>query len=205
MNIIPTAKIETPKGVETFDVYSALLNSGRSIMLDGEITDQSASLVNAQLLYLSAVDPDEPITLYINSPGGSVSAGLSIYDLIQFISNPVQTVACGLAASMGSFLLSAGEPGRRFALPNATIMMHQIQAGLPQGNFRSNQNMMEFFSKQEKRLEQIYAGNCHKSAEEIHAFCGMDQYMNPDEAKEFGLIDAIISKQGDIPAHLNAK
>ena len=195
MNLVPNVIKKTSNGERAYDIFSRLLED-RVIMLDGQVTDESACLIVAQLLYLESIDDTQDITLYINSPGGSVSAGLAIHDTMNYIKPDVATIATGLAASMGSFLLTAGAKGKRFALPNTEIMIHQplISGGIG-GQQTDIQIRADNIAKTRERLERILAKNCNKSYEELHAACERDNFMQSEEALEFGLIDEILTKR----------
>ncbi len=204
MNYVPTVKIKTADGTEMSDIFSALLRQGNIIMVHGPVTDDLAATVNAQLLYLSAKDPQADICMYINSPGGSVSAGLSIYDTMNFIPNDVVTLATGMAASMASFLLSGGTKGKRYALPNAEIMIHQVRQTLGQDMTMTTDDILrnaEHSKKLEERMLKIYAENTGKDLEQIKNDTRFDNYMTPDEAKDYGLIDRVIVKQSEMAAN----
>jgi ATP-dependent Clp protease protease subunit len=183
----------TNRGERSYDIYSRLLKD-RIIFLGEEVNDVIANLIVAQLLFLDAEDPDKDISLYINSPGGVVSAGLAIYDTMQFIKSDVSTICIGLAASMGSFLLAGGAKGKRFALPNAEIMIHQPSGGA-RGQATDVQIHAEQIIKSKKRLNEMLAENTGKSYEEIVRDCERDNFMTAEEAKAYGLIDAVITKQ----------
>ncbi len=191
--LVPTV-IETTGRVErAFDIYSRLLKE-RIVFLTGEVNDEVASLICAQLLFLEAENPDKEISFYINSPGGVVTAGLAILDTMNYIKCPVSTVCIGQACSMGSILLACGEKGRRFALPNARVMIHQ-----PSGGFQGQATDMEIHVKEilaiKKRLNEIFVKQTGKSLKEIEAAMERDNFMTAEEAKEFGLIDAVIEKK----------
>ena len=193
MSLVPYVVEQTSRGERSYDIFSRLLND-RIIMLSEEVNDTTASLIVAQLLYLEAQDPDKDIQFYINSPGGSVTAGLAIYDTMQYIKPDVSTICVGLAASMGAFLLSSGAKGKRIALPNAEIMIHQPSRG-SQGQCTDIQIQAEQILKIKKRLNKILAGNTGKSVETIEADGGRDHFMTAEEAKEYGLIDQVIYKR----------
>ena len=176
-----------------YDLFSRLLKD-RIILLTGEVDDQMAALVVAQLLYLEAQDPDKDIQMYINSPGGSVTAGMAIYDTMQYIKCDVSTICVGLAASMGAFLLSAGTKGKRIALPNAEIMIHQPSAGT-QGQITDMAIHLKRLETIKKRMNQIMADNTGHTLEEMTAACERDNFMTAQEAKDFGLIDKVIYKR----------
>lgn len=195
MALVPYVIEQTNHGERSYDIFSRLLND-RIIMLTGQIDDALASVVIAQLLYLEGQDPEKDIDLYINSPGGSVSAGLAIYDTMQYIKCDVSTICVGLAASMGSFLLSSGAKGKRFALPNSEILIHQplISGGLS-GQQTDIQIHAENMLKTRERLEKILAENCGKDVETLHRDCERDNYMSAQEAAEYGLVDRVIDKR----------
>ena len=193
MAMIPYVIERTSSGERSFDLYSRL-NQDRIIFLGEEVTDQLANIVCAQLLYLESVDPDKDITLYINSPGGSVSAGLAIYDTMQYIKCDVQTVCLGLAASMGAFLLTGGAKGKRYALPNAEIMIHQPLGGV-KGQATEILITADHIKKTREKLNSEIAKNSGKSIEEIAAATERDNWLSAEDALEFGLIDKIISKR----------
>ena len=189
MSFVPYVIEQTGRGERSFDIFSRLLND-RIIFLSEEVNDTTASLIVAQLLYLEAQDPDKDIQFYINSPGGSVTAGMAIYDTIQHIKCDVATICVGMAASMGAFLLSAGAKGKRMALPNAEIMIHQPSAGT-QGQITDMAIHLKRLQTVKDRMNRILAENTGKSIEEITAACERDHYMSAGEAVEFGLIDKV--------------
>ena len=193
MSFIPYVVEQTSRGERSFDIFSRLLND-RIIFLSEEVNDTTASLIVAQLLYLEAQDPDKDIQFYINSPGGSVTAGMAIYDTMQYIKCDVATICVGMAASMGAFLLSAGTKGKRIALPNAEIMIHQPSAGT-QGQITDMAIHLKRLETIKKRMNQIMADNTGHSLEEMTAACERDNFMTAEEAKEFGLIDKVIYKR----------
>ena len=193
MSLVPYVVEQTSRGERSYDIFSRLLND-RIIMLSEEVNDTTASLVVAQLLYLEAQDPDKDIQFYINSPGGSVTAGMAIYDTMQYIKPDVSTICIGMAASMGAFLLSSGAKGKRIALPNAEIMIHQPSGG-SQGQCTDIQIQAEQILKIKNRLNTILAENTGKTVEQIAADCERDHFLSAEEAKEYGLIDRIISKR----------
>lgn len=195
MALVPYVVEQTNHGERSYDIFSRLLND-RIIMLTGQIDDALASVVIAQLLYLEGQDPEKDIDLYINSPGGSVSAGLAIYDTMKYIKCDVSTICVGLAASMGSFLLSSGAKGKRFSLPNSEILIHQplISGGLS-GQQTDIQIHAENMLKTRERLEKILAENCGKDVETLHRDCERDNYMSAQEAAEYGLVDKVIEKR----------
>ena len=190
MSLVPYVIESTSKGERSYDIYSRLLKE-RIIFLGEEVTDVSASIVVAQLLFLEAEDPNKDINLYINSPGGSVTAGMAIYDTMNYIKCDVSTVCMGMAASMGAFLLSGGAKGQRFALPNAEIMIHQPSGGA-QGQATEIKIVAENILKIKKRLNEILAANTGQPYEVIERDTERDNYMNAEEAKAYGLIDEII-------------
>ena len=193
MSLVPMVVEQTSRGERSYDIYSRLLND-RIIMLSEEVNDTTASLVVAQLLYLEAQDPDKDIQFYINSPGGSVTSGLAIYDTMQYIKPDVSTICIGMAASMGAFLLSSGAKGKRIALPNAEIMIHQPSGG-SQGQCTDIQIQAEQILKIKKKLNSILAANTGRSVEEVTADCERDHFMTAEEAKDYGLIDKVIYKR----------
>ena len=193
MSLVPYVVEQTSRGERSYDIFSRLLND-RIIMLSEEVNDTTASLIVAQLLYLEAQDPDKDIQFYINSPGGSVSAGLAIYDTMQYIKPDVSTICIGLAASMGAFLLSSGAKGKRFALPNAEIMIHQPSGG-SRGQATDIQIQAEQILKIKKKLNEILSENTGKSLETIERDCERDHCRTSDEALAYGLIDKVITKR----------
>ena len=193
MSLVPYVVEQTSRGERSYDIFSRLLND-RIIFLGEEVNATTASLVVAQLLYLEAQDPDKDIQFYINSPGGSVTDGLAIYDTMQYIKCDVSTICIGMAASMGAFLLSSGTKGKRIALPNAEIMIHQPSGGF-QGQATDIEIHAENIMKIKQRLNEILAANTGKAVEEVRAACERDHFMTSAEAKEFGLIDKVIYKR----------
>lgn len=193
MALVPMVVEQTSRGERSYDIYSRLLND-RIIFLADEVNDVTASLVVAQMLYLEVEDPDKDIALYINSPGGSVTAGMAIYDTMNYIKCDVSTICIGMAASMGAFLLSSGTKGKRIALPNAEIMIHQPSGG-SQGQATDIQIQAERILKMKKHLNEILASNTGKSVEEITKDCERDHFLTAEEAKEYGLIDKVIYKR----------
>ncbi len=193
MSLVPYVVEQTSRGERSYDIFSRLLND-RIIMLSEEVNDTTASLIVAQMLYLEGQDPDKDIQFYINSPGGSVTAGMAIYDTMQYIKCDVSTICVGLAASMAAFLLSSGAPGKRIALPNAEIMIHQPSAGT-QGQITDMAIHLKRLETIKERLNHILAGNTGKSYEEIVAACERDNFMTAQEAQEYGIIDKIITKR----------
>ncbi|GJE26225.1 ATP-dependent Clp protease proteolytic subunit [Methylobacterium organophilum] len=192
-SLVPMVVEQSSRGERAFDIYSRLLRE-RIIFLTGPVEDQGASLIVAQLLFLEAENPKKEISFYINSPGGVVTSGLSIYDTMQFIRCPVTTLCVGQAASMGSLLLTAGEPGHRFALPNARIMVHQ-----PSGGFQGQATDILIHAREiealKKRLNEIYVKHTGRDYETIHQALERDNFMTADAAKDFGLIDDILHKR----------
>tara|TARA_B110000444_G_scaffold237237_1_gene249815 strand:+ start:452 stop:1060 length:609 start_codon:yes stop_codon:yes gene_type:complete len=192
-NLVPMVVEQSSKGERAYDIYSRLLKE-RIIFLTGQINDNVASLVTAQLLFLEAEDPKKEIYLYINSPGGLVTAGLGIYDTMQYVKPEISTLCIGQAASMGSFLLAAGAKGKRFSLPNSRIMVHQPSAG-----FQGQATDIEIHAKEvlslKKRLNEIYSKHTAKSVDEIKSALERDNFMTADLAKSFGLIDEVVSKR----------
>ncbi len=195
-NLVPMVIEQTNRGERSYDIFSRLLND-RIIFLSEPVNHVSASLVIAQLLYLEAQDPEKDISLYINSPGGSISDGMAIYDTMNYIKCDVATICVGLAASMGAFLLSAGAKGKRIALPNSEIMIHQplIAGGGITGQQTDVQIHAEFLMKTREKLERIMAENSGHTYEEMHAACERDNYLTAEEALNFGLIDKIFEKR----------
>ena len=193
MSVVPYVVEKTSRGERSYDIYSRLLND-RIIMLSEEVNDTTASLIVAQLLYLEAQDPDKDIQFYINSPGGSVSAGLAIYDTMQYIKADVSTICIGMAASMGAFLLAAGAKGKRIALPNAEIMIHQPSGG-SRGQASDIKIQAEQILKIREKLNKMLAENTGKSVEQIALDTERDNYMTAEEALAYGLIDKVIYKR----------
>ena len=193
MSLVPYVVEQTSRGERSYDIFSRLLND-RIVMLSEEVNDTTASLIVAQLLYLEAQDPDKDIQFYINSPGGSVTAGLAIYDTMQYIKPDVSTICIGMAASMGAFLLSSGAKGKRIALPNAEIMIHQPSGG-SQGQATDIQIQAEQILKIKKKLNEILAGNTGKDIAVIEQDTERDHFMTAEEAREYGLIDKVIYKR----------
>ena len=196
MSTIPYVIEQTSRGERSYDIFSRLL-SDRIVFLGEEVSDMSASLIIAQMLFLEAQDPEKDIQLYINSPGGSVSAGFAIYDTMQYIKCDVSTICIGLAASFGAFLLAGGTKGKRIALPNAEIMIHQpaIHGNSIQGQATDIKITSDHIQKSKERLNSILAENTGKSIEEIALATERDNYMSATEAMDFGLIDKIIDKR----------
>jgi ATP-dependent Clp protease protease subunit len=192
MPLIPYVVEQTSRGERSYDIFSRLLND-RIIFLSEEVNDATASLIVAQLLYLEAQDPDKDIQFYINSPGGSVTAGMAIYDTMQYIKCDVATICVGMAASMGAFLLSAGAKGKRMALPNAEIMIHQPSAGT-QGQITDMAIHMKRLQTIKERMNKILADNTGKDIDTVTAACERDNFMTAEEAKAFGLIDRVLER-----------
>ena len=193
MSLVPYVVEQTSRGERSYDIFSRLLND-RIIILSEEVNSTTASLIVAQLLYLEAQDPDKDIQFYINSPGGSVTDGMAIYDTMQYIKCDVSTICVGMAASMGAFLLSSGTKGKRLALPNAEIMIHQPSAGT-QGQITDMAIHLKRLEVVKKRLNAILADNTGRSVEEITAACERDNFMTAEEAVAYGLIDKVIDKR----------
>ena len=190
MPLIPYVVEQTSRGERSYDIFSRLLND-RIIFLSEEVNDATASLIVAQLLYLEAQDPDKDIQFYINSPGGSVTAGMAIYDTMRYIKCDVATICVGLSASMGAFLLSAGTKGKRMALPNAEIMIHQPSAGT-QGQITDMAIHLKRLETIKARMNRIMAENTGRSVEEVTAACERDNFMSAEKALAFGLIDRVL-------------
>ncbi|MBR3636001.1 MAG: ATP-dependent Clp endopeptidase proteolytic subunit ClpP [Lachnospiraceae bacterium] len=195
MSLIPYVIEQTSRGERSYDIYSRLLKD-RIIFLGEEVNETTASIVVAQLLFLEAEDPEKDISLYINSPGGSVTAGFAIYDTMQYIKCDVSTICVGLAASMGAFLLAGGTKGKRMALPNAEIMIHQPLGGA-QGQATEIQIAAEHILQTKKKLNTILAENTGKDYETIAADTERDNWKTAEEAKEYGLIDSVITKRSE--------
>ena len=193
MSLVPYVVEQTSRGERSYDIFSRLLND-RIIILSEEVNSTTASLIVAQMLYLEAQDPDKDIQFYINSPGGSVTSGLAIYDTMQYIKPDVSTICIGMAASMGAFLLSSGAKGKRIALPNAEIMIHQPSGG-SQGQCTDIQIQAEQILKIKKRLNSILAENTGKDIETIERDCERDHFMTAEEAQTYGIIDKVIYKR----------
>ena len=197
MNLVPMVVEQSSRGERAFDIFSRLLRE-RVIFLNGPIDDGVSALICAQLLFLEAENPKKQIDLYINSPGGVVSSGLAIYDTMQYIRSPVSTFCMGMAASMGSFLLMAGEPGKRIALPNARIMLHQ-----PSGGFRGQASDIERHAEDiiatKKKLNALYAKHCGRTYEEVEKTLDRDHFMSADDAKAWGIVDHVYETREDAP------
>ena len=192
-NLIPMVVEQSTRGERAYDIYSRLLKE-RIVFVVGPINDNIASLVTAQLLFLESEDPKKEISIYINSPGGLVTAGLGIYDTMQYIKPDVSTLCIGQAASMGSFLLAAGTKGKRFSLPNSRIMVHQ-PSGVYQGQVTDIEIQTNEIIKTKKRLNEIYAKHTEKKLNEISEIMESDKYFSPDEAIKFGLIDKVVENR----------
>ena len=192
-NLIPMVVEQTTRGERAYDIYSRLLKE-RIVFLVGTVNDNIASLVTAQFLFLESENPKKEIFFYINSPGGLVTSGLGIYDTMQYIKSPVSTLCIGQASSMGSFLLAAGEKGRRFSLPNSRIMVHQPSAGF-QGQATDIQIHAKEILSLKERLNKIYSQHTGKSIKEISQALERDKFMTAEEAKDFGLIDSVVEKR----------
>ena len=190
MSLVPYVIEQTSRGERSYDIYSRLLKD-RIIFLGEEVNDVSANLIVAQLLFLEAEDPSKDIQLYINSPGGSVTAGLAIYDTMQYIKCDVSTICLGMAASMGAFLLSSGAKGKRYALPNSTIMIHQPSGGA-QGQATEIQIVADQIAKTKKKLNEILSANTGQPLEIVEKDTDRDNYMTAEEAKAYGLIDGVV-------------
>ena len=190
MSLVPYVVEQTSRGERSYDIYSRLLKD-RIIFLGEEVNDVSASLVVAELLFLEAEDPGKDIQLYINSPGGSVTAGMAIYDTMQYIKCDVSTICLGMAASMGAFLLSSGAKGKRYALPNSTIMIHQPSGGA-QGQATEIQIVADQIAKTKKKLNEILSANTGQPLEIVEKDTDRDNYMTAEEAKAYGLIDGVV-------------
>ena len=192
-NLIPMVVEQSSRGERAYDIYSRLLKE-RIVFLVGAVNDNISTLVTAQLLFLESENPKKEIYFYINSPGGLVNAGLGVYDTMQYIKSPVSTLCIGQASSMGSFLLTAGENGKRFSLPNSRIMVHQPSAG-----FQGQATDIEIHANEimllKKRLNEIYSKHTERTVEEIKNALERDKFMTPKEAKEFGLIDKVVEKR----------
>ena len=191
MSVVPYIIEQTSRGERSYDIYSRLLKE-RIIFLDGEVNDASASVIVAQLLFLEAEDPNKDIHLYINSPGGSVTAGMAIYDTMNYIKCDVSTICIGMAASMGAFLLSSGAKGKRYALPNAEVMIHQPSGGA-QGQATEIKIVAEHILRTRSKLNNILAANTNQPLEVIERDTERDYYMSAEEAASYGLIDTVIS------------
>lgn len=193
MMLVPMVVEQSARGERSFDIYSRLLRD-RVIFLNGEVNDAVSALVCAQLLFLEAENPDKPIHLYINSPGGVITSGLAMYDTMQFIKSPVHTLCMGTARSMGSFLLMAGEPGHRMALPNASLHVHQPLGGV-QGHASDIRIHAEEMLRTKDRVTRLYAQHCGRSYEEVERDLDRDRFMTAEEAREWGLIDKVLDRR----------
>jgi len=197
MMLVPMVVEQSARGERSFDIYSRLLRD-RVIFLNGEVNDAVSALVCAQLLFLEAENPDKPIHLYINSPGGVITSGLAMYDTMQFIKSPVHTLCMGTARSMGSFLLMAGEPGHRMALPNASLHVHQPLGGV-QGQASDIRIHAEEMLRTKDRVTRLYAQHCGRSYEEVERDLDRDRFMTAEEAREWGLIDKVLDRRTVTP------
>ncbi len=197
MTLVPIVVEQTPRGERSFDIYSRLLND-RVVFLGGQVNEETANLIVAQLVHLESDDPDKDIHLYINSPGGSIYAGLAIYDAMQFIRPDVQTICYGIAMSMGSLLLAGGAPGKRMALPNSRILIHQ-----PSGGFEGQSTDIEIHAREvlalRERVDAIYANHTGQSVERVHADMERDRFFSGQEAVAYGLVDRVIENR-ELPA-----
>jgi ATP-dependent Clp protease protease subunit len=197
MNLIPMVVEQSARGERSFDIFSRLLRE-RIVFLNGPVDDNVAALISAQLLFLEAENPEQPVALYINSPGGVVTSGLAIYDTMQWIKCPVYTLCLGTAYSMGSFLLMAGEPGHRIALPNASIMLHQPSGGF-QGKASDVERHAEDLLRTKRRLINLYAEHCGRSVDEVERTLERDHFMTAEEARAWGVVDQVY-KRRDVAA-----
>jgi ATP-dependent Clp protease, protease subunit len=193
LNLVPIVIEQAARGERSFDIFSRLLRD-RIVFVNGPIDDNVAALVNAQLLFLESENPDKPVAMYINSPGGMVTSGLAIYDTMQWIKCPVATVCMGTAYSMGSFLLMAGSPGSRIALPNASIMLHQPSGGF-QGVASDIQRHAEDILRTKRRLNELYSKHCGRTYEEVERTLDRDHFMTAAEAKEWGVVDHVYTRR----------
>jgi ATP-dependent Clp protease protease subunit len=189
--LVPMVVEQSPRGERSFDIYSRLLNE-RIVFLGSAVDDQVANLIVAQLLHLESADPDKDISIYINSPGGSIYAGLAIYDTMQFIKPDVATICCGIAMSMGSLLLTGGAKGKRFSLPNSRILIHQPSAGF-EGQSTDIEIHAREIIKTRARIDEIYAHHTGQPVAQVHTDMERDRFFKPEEAVEYGLIDKVIS------------
>lgn len=199
LQLVPMVIEQSTRGERSFDIYSRLLRE-RIIFLNGEVNDAVSGLVCAQLLFLEAENPNKPINLYINSYGGVITSGLAMYDTMQFIKAPVATLCMGTAYSMGSFLLMAGQAGRRFALPNASILVHQPLGGFQGGQVTDFLLHAEESRRVKERMNRIYARHTGRSLDEVEAALDRDHYMTPEEARDWGLIDEVYFERSEAPA-----
>lgn len=193
MNLVPYVVEQTSRGERSYDIFSRLLND-RIVLLSEEVNDTTASLIVAQLLFLESQDPEKDIQLYINSPGGSVTAGMAIYDTMQYVKPDISTICIGMAASMGAFLLSSGAKGKRIALPNAEIMIHQPSGG-SRGQATDIQIQAEQILKTKEKLNRLLSENTGQPLEKVVEDCERDYFMSAEEAKAYGVIDNIITKR----------
>ena len=200
MQLVPIVIEQSNRGERSFDIYSRLLRE-RIVFLNGQVEDGMAALICAQLLFLESENPKKPISMYINSPGGVVTSGLAIYDTMQFIKSPVVTLCMGTARSMGSFLLMAGEPGQRAALPNASIHVHQPLGGF-QGQASDVLIHAEEMRKTKHRMTELYAQHCGRTYEEVEKTLDRDRFMSAEEARAWGLVDTVVSKRSEEPPNL---
>ena len=192
-NLVPMVIEQSARGERAFDIFSRLLRD-RIVFVNGQVDDGMAALVNAQLLFLESENPEKPVAMYINSPGGSVTSGLAIYDTMQWIKCPVATVCMGTAYSMGAFLLMAGAPGQRIALPNASILVHQPSGGF-QGMASDIERHARDILKTKRRLNELYVKHCGRTYDEVERTLDRDHFMTPEEAKEWGLVDHVYSSR----------
>ena len=192
MPMVPIVVEQTARGEREYDLYSRLLND-RIMFLGSPVTDPIANLIVAQLLHLESQDPDKDISIYINSPGGSITAGMAIYDTMQFIKPDVQTICCGIAMSMGSLILAAGAPGKRLSLPNSRILIHQPSSPGFEGQATDIEIHAKEIIKTRRKMEQIYAKHTGQSVETVHTDLERDRFFIPDQAVEYGLIDKVIT------------
>jgi ATP-dependent Clp protease protease subunit len=199
MALVPMVLEQDGRGERSFDIYSRLLRD-RIIFVTGEVEDNMATLIQAQLLYLESTDPEKDVFMYINSPGGSVTSGMAIYDTMRFIKPDIMTVCMGQACSMGSFLLSAGTKGKRIALANSRIMIHQPSTGMSRSTVTDLKIYLDEVQKMKVKLTQHLADNCGKTYDEMYALMERDHFMEPEDAKELGLIDKVVISHEDIGA-----
>ena len=195
-NLVPMVVEQSARGERAFDIFSRLLRD-RIVFVNGPVDDAMAALVNAQLLFLESENPEKPVAMYINSPGGVVTSGLAIYDTMQWIKCPVATVCMGMAYSMGSFLLMAGAAGQRIALPNASIMVHQPSGGF-QGVASDVERHAQDIARTKRRMNEIYAKHCGRTYEEVERTLDRDHFMTATEAKEWGLVDHVYSSRAGL-------
>jgi len=193
-HLVPMVVEQTARGERAYDIYSRLLKS-RIIFLSGPIDDTVADLIIAQMLFLEAEDPDGDIDMYIHSPGGMVEAGLAIYDTMQFIRPDVSTICMGMAASMGAFLLTAGTPGKRFALPNSRIMIHQGSAGIPHQSLSDVEIMAKEFLRSKALLNELFAKHTGQPVEKVERDMDRDFWMSPEEARAYGIVDRVMTRE----------